>query len=314
MAFVLSQCNGGLLGAEPYLERGAACTDGEITVTKPPDEVKRLPRGLLARKAKRVFGHCRLDRRSYLRRRTEEAVRRRQALHRLVRPLEVVVLHEDRRSPLAVVEVGEHGAREELLPHRLPEALDLAAGLRVMRPALNVANAVAAKLLLEARLAAPGGVLAALVSEDLARCSIVGNAACQGLHHERAPLVVRHREAHQVARVVIEERRHIDALVLAQQEREEVRLPELVRLGTLEALLPWLSLCLRRGRRRCEPCAFQQAPHGRIRSANAKETLHHIANPTATRLRLLGLHRKHGFPSSVGLASRGYPQAARFGA
>jgi hypothetical protein len=55
-----------------------------------------------------------------------------------VRPLEVVVLHEQRRTALAIVEVGKHRPRQELLPHRLPETLDLAAGLRVVRAALHV--------------------------------------------------------------------------------------------------------------------------------------------------------------------------------
>lgn len=58
--------------------------------------------------------------------------------------LEVVVLHEQLHAPLAIVEVGKHRARQELLPDRLPKALDLAAGLRMVRPALDVLDAVAA--------------------------------------------------------------------------------------------------------------------------------------------------------------------------
>jgi hypothetical protein len=231
-----------------------------------------------------------------------------------VRALEVVVLHEQRRPPLAVLEVREHRAREKLLPHRLPEALDLAAGLRVVRPALDVAHAVAAKLLFEPGLATPGGVLAALVGQDLARGAIVRNAARQRLEHERAPLVVRHHHAHEVARVIVQERRHVDAFMAPQQEREEVRLPELIRLGALEAPIARLRSRLRRRPRRREPLALQHPPHRRVGGADAEEAPHHIANAPAPGLRLLSLHREHRLAASIGLALRGYPQAARFGA
>ena len=43
----------------------------------------------------------------------------------------------------------------------------------------------AAKLALELGLAAPRGVLAALVGEDLARAAVRGDAAVERLHHER---------------------------------------------------------------------------------------------------------------------------------
>lgn len=47
---------------------------------------------------------------------------------------------------------------------------------------------------------------------------------------------MRHRQAHQVARVIIEECRHVNALMASQQEREQVRLPQLVGLGPLKML------------------------------------------------------------------------------
>ena len=66
-----------------------------------------------------------------------------------MRALEVVVLDEQRHPTLTVLEVGEHGAREQLLPQRFPEALDLAAGLRMVRSALDVPDAVPLELGLE---------------------------------------------------------------------------------------------------------------------------------------------------------------------
>ena len=68
-----------------------------------------------------------------------------------------------------------------------------------MRSALHVVDPLAAKLLLEPRLPAPGRVLAPLIGQDLARHPIVGDRARERLQHERAPLVVRHHQAHEIA-------------------------------------------------------------------------------------------------------------------
>ena len=132
------------------------------------------------------------------------------------------MLNEEHHTTLAVLEVGKHRAREKLLPHRLPEALDLAAGLRMMRAALHVRDAVPAQLRLELRRAAPGGVLPTLIGQDLTRRAVVGNATVQRLQHQRASLVMRHRKAHEVARVIIQERRDVHPLVTAQQERKDI--------------------------------------------------------------------------------------------
>lgn len=86
-----------------------------------------------------------------------------------MRTLEVVMLYEEPDPTLAVLVVGEDRARKKLLPHRLPEALDLPAGLRVMRPALHVLDSVPAEFLFEVRRPAPGRVLPTLVGEDFAR-------------------------------------------------------------------------------------------------------------------------------------------------
>jgi hypothetical protein len=210
-----------------------------------------------------------------------------------VRALEVVVLNKQPRAALAVVEVGEDGPGEELLPHRLPEALDLAAGLGMVRPALDVADALAAKLFLKSCLASPGGVLAPLVGQDLARCAIVGDAAGKRLEHQRAPLVVRHHQAHEVARVIIQERRHVDALVAPKEEGEEVRLPELIRLGALEAPLRRLRSWSYGRALLAKPFLLEHAAHRGVGGADAKETPHHVANPAAARLRIRLLRRQH---------------------
>ena len=209
------------------------------------------------------------------------------------------MLNKQRRAPLTVVEVREHRAREELLPHRLPEPLDLAAGLRVMRAALDVPDAVAAKLLLKPRLAPPRGVLTTLIGKDLARRAVVRNRACKRLQHKRAPLVMRHHQAHQVARVIIQERRHVHALVPSQEEREEVRLPELVGLGALKAPLLRLGLGLRHRTCLRQALLLQHPAHRRIGSPDAEEAPHCIANPAAPRLRLGLLRRNHRLAARI---------------
>jgi hypothetical protein len=173
----------------------------------------------------------------------------------------------------------------------------------MVRAALDVADAVAAKLFLEPRLAAPGRVLASLVGQDLARGAIVGNPARERLQHERAPLVVRHHQAHEVARVIIQERRHVHPLVATQQECKEIRLPQLIGLRALEA--PLLGLWLRsRGLALfCQAFLLKHPAHRRVRSPDAKEAPHHIANPAASRLRLGLLCSNHRVAARIALRS-----------
>ena len=111
----------------------------------------------------------------------------------------------------------------------------------MMRPALHMLNPLPAQLLLEARRAPPRRVLAPLVGQDLPRRAVVGNRPRERLQHERAPLVVRHHETHQVPRVIIQERRHVHPLLAPEQEGKEIRLPQLIRLGALEAPLRRLA-------------------------------------------------------------------------
>lgn len=166
-----------MLIAHPHAQRRTACTDGERAVAELTGQVKGLPQRLLLRQAQRVLGHLRLDARAHLARRAEVPVRGRQALKPLVGTLEVVVLDVQRHAALAVLEVGEHRAAEQLLPQGLPEPLDLAAGLRVMRPALHMRDAVALQLRLELRAPSPSRVLPALIRQDLPRRPILCDTA-----------------------------------------------------------------------------------------------------------------------------------------
>ncbi len=222
---LLSQRDRGLLIPNPDLEIGTTGTDSQVPIAQPTYHVERQLGRLLTREPQGIGRDRRLHRRTHRRRGPEVAIRRYQPVERLMRPLEVVVLDVKRDAPLTVRKVREHGARQQLLPQRLPEALDLAAGLWMMRPALDVPDAMLLELSFELGIAAPTRVLAALIGQDLARRPILGDPAGQRLQHQGAALVMRQRQTHQITRVIVQERRHVQPLVLAEQEREQIRLP-----------------------------------------------------------------------------------------
>jgi hypothetical protein len=126
------------------------------------------------------------------------------------------MLDEQPHAALTILEVRKHGARKELLPHRLPEPLDLPAGLRMMRSALHMRDPVTMQLCLELRGTAPRCVLSTLVRENLARCTVVGNPARERLEHQHTTLMMSNRQADQITRVIVQERHHVQPLVLAQ--------------------------------------------------------------------------------------------------
>jgi hypothetical protein len=269
-----------VLVPDSHAQRRRARADRQRLISKLTCQIERLHRRLFARQAQRILGHLRLDRRAHRGRSPEEPIRRRQPIKCLVRPVEVVVLDEQVHPPLAVLEVGEHRAREQLLPQRLPEPLDLSAGLRMMRPALHVLDAVTFQLRLEFGRAAPRRVLAALIGQDLPRRAVLGDAARQRFEHQYASLVVRDRKAHQIPRVIIQERRDIEPFMPTQQEREQVRLPQLVRLRSLEVLYYGLTPYPPRHHLRLDALGLQHPAHRPLRHADPQEPPHHIPDAT----------------------------------
>jgi hypothetical protein len=174
---LLGERDRGVLIPNSHAQRRGARADRQRPIAQLASQIERLYRRLLTRQTQRVLGHLRLDRPSDLRSRPEEPVGGGEAVERLMRTLEVVVLDKETYPPLAVLEVGEHRAREQLLPQRLPEPLDLPAGLRMVGAALQVLDAVALQLRLELGAAAPGRVLAALVGQDLSGRPVLSDAA-----------------------------------------------------------------------------------------------------------------------------------------
>ncbi len=251
--------------------------DAEIALPETAHQVEGLPRRTRARQGKRVVRHSALHCRPDLRRGTEESVRGHKPPDALMRTAEVVGLDVETHTPLAVLEIREDRPRQELLPERLPEALDLPQRLRVVRPALDVTDALTLQLVLEVSGPPPSRVLPALVGEDLARRPVLRDRPRQGLQHQGAALVVRDDQGHEVARTVVHEGGHVDALVPPQQEGEDVALPELVRLRALEAPL---QLHLRRRRRLLLQQTFlvQNPTHRRLRNAYPLEPGQHVAD------------------------------------
>ena len=256
-------------------------------------QVEGLAQRLLHREPLRVLLHCRLHRGPHLRRGPEEAVCRDEAFDALMRPAEVVPVDEEAQPPDAVVEVGEHRPREEFVPQRLPEALHLAQRLRVVRPRLDVADAVALQLSLEDGLPSPRRVLPAVVRQHLDRRAERREAPVKRLEHQLRFLLVRDRVPDDEAAEVVHEDGDVEPLMPAQQEGEDVRLPQLIRLRPLEAPRQRLRLLDLRRPRLQQPFFMQNPPHRRLRDAKAFEPFQHIRDSTGAKVWVLLLRLHH---------------------
>jgi len=281
----------------PELHEDAAAGQGhrQVLLAKPPDQVEGRPRGPLTRQRHRVARHSPLDRLAHLRRRPEESIGRNQPADPLVRPAEVVRLDKQPDATLAVRVVRKYRAREKLLPQRLPEALDLSQRLRMVRTALQVLDPLTPKLLAKFRLATPGDVLAPLVREHLARRPVLRDPSCQSLHHQRRALMVRDHQRHQVPRVVVHERGHVQPLVSTQQKREDVRLPQLIRLGALKGSLRRLRLGRRRGHCLEHPFLVQNPPHRLLSNRQVLKSPQLVTDPSCATLRVIPSRLHHRF-------------------
>jgi len=219
-----------------------------------------------------------------------------------VRTLEVVRVDEEHQPPLTVGKVSKDRPRQKLVPQRFPESLDFPERLRVLRPALDVSNALAPKLLLEFRAPPPCRVLPALVRQDFLRVAVGRDAAPERLHHQARPLMMRHRVRHHEARMVVHEADHVEPLVTAQEKREDVRLPELIRLRSLEAPGAVLVGLRRRACLRHQPLLVQDPTHLCLTHPEALEARQHRLDAPRPVLRVLLTEHLH--PSASCLFSR----------
>ena len=146
------------------------------------DHVKRTLRHTAQRQLLHVLGNAALDDRPQFRRDRKEPIRRTEVVEGLMRPPVVVVLDPRLHPLLRLLEAVELRTGEELRMDRLPESLDLAQGLRVMRAAAEVVDMVFLKLPFKPRLPAPVGVLPAIVCQHLAGQAIL--AYCSAIHFQ----------------------------------------------------------------------------------------------------------------------------------
>jgi hypothetical protein len=99
--------------------------------------------------------------------------------------------------------------------------------------------------------------------------------------------------------VVVHERSEVEPLVASQQEGEDVRLPELVRLGPLEP--PFRVLPRRRRRALLEEALLvKDPPDGALGDAERLEPAQHVRDSTGPVLGMFLLQRRHRLAPGVG--------------
>ena len=135
----------------------------------------------------------------------EETVRRTQAFDALVRTLVIVIFDPELDALTGRFKALELGALKELLPEGGPEALDLAQGHGMVRPGFEMRHPVFLEFGLEARSAAPGGVLPAVVGEHfLGRLELAHALPIHFDHRLRRGAAEQIRRGDE-ARVIVEE-------------------------------------------------------------------------------------------------------------
>ena len=207
--------------------------DHHRLLAQPPHHVERRARFPAERELQHVLLDAALDHLPELLGNGKEAIGRAEPLQGLVRPPVIVVLHPEPHALGSRLEAVELRALQELLPDRLPEALDLAQRHGVVRPALQVVHAVLPELGFEAGRASPTGKLPALVGEQLLRDAVLRHRPAIDLQDVLRGLAAEDVQSHHVAGVIVEEADQVGVLA-AQPEGEDVGLPELVRRGALE--------------------------------------------------------------------------------
>jgi hypothetical protein len=282
-------------------KRAARGRDAQIPSSKSSHEIERFPGRLLERKPPRVLLHRALDRRPDLRRSPEESICRDEPSERLMRTVKVIGLDEELEATHAVREVCEDRLRQKFIPERLPKALYFSERLRMMWPTLDVVNSLPAQLVGKLGLASPRRVLSTLVRQNLLGHAVSRDPASERFHDQRRFLMVADRVGDEEARVVVEKRGHVDALLAPQQEGEDVGLPELVRCGSFEAHRLGLLLLPPLAGLRDETFLVKNTADGPLGQAESCEAFEDVTNPAGPVLRVLAPNRRHRFFEGSGL-------------
>jgi hypothetical protein len=126
------------LASDVDLQTALASRDRQPLIAELADDVEGFTWRLLQREPDLVRLHGAFDLGAHVLRRLEETVGRHEAVECLMRTLEVVVADEVLESVLRICHVREDSPPQKFLPQGLPEALDLAERLRMLRPAPDV--------------------------------------------------------------------------------------------------------------------------------------------------------------------------------
>lgn len=227
----------GLLGRlavlDLHLELPLIHAQHERLRAHPAHHVKRLLGLAIQGQLLRVFLNPRFDHLSKLLGDLEKPIRRAHPVQSLVGPLVVVILEPVAHPLLRVLEAAKLRTHQEFVPDRLPEALHLAQGHRMVRAAHQVMDLVFGQFHLEARLPSPVGVLTALVGEHLLGASILPDRPAVDLQDILGCLAAIQPQPHHVSGVIVDKADQV-GIAPAQAEGADIALPELVGGAALE--------------------------------------------------------------------------------
>jgi hypothetical protein len=143
----------------------------------------------------------------------------------LVRPL-VIVIGNPMGQPLAGIGKGsEKGIREELLPDRAPESLDLAQGHRVMGCTAHVFHPLPLEHLLKPALAPPGYELPTVVRQDLPRCTPLADGTSENFQHGFGCLLPKQPVADHVPGVIVDDTHQVHPVHPLELKGKDIDLP-----------------------------------------------------------------------------------------
>jgi len=224
------------------------------------DHVERLLRLAMPRQQRHVGSHAAFDRGAFLLVDREEPVCRAQPAETLMRPAVVVVLHPPREALPRLVEGFEARLDEELVLERLPQSLDLAQCLGMLRRTADVMDVVILQFLLEPRGPTPTGILPAVVGQHLLGRAVFAHRAPVDLQHALRGVAAIQPQPHDVPGVVIQEGDDVRRLPQDGVVRD-VALPQLIRRRALEPARRRLAPVAKFLRRLHQPFADEFLAH-----------------------------------------------------
>ena len=193
------------LPVHPHTHAFVLRRDHQRLLAHAPDHVERLLRFAMPRQQFHVGRHTLFDCRALLLLNQEEAVGRTKSVETLVWSPVIVVLHPPGETIPCLVKRIETRLDEELILERLPEPLNLAQRLGMMRRAANVMHVIPCHFLLEGRLPAPTGILPAIVGQHLTGGAIFADRPAVDFQYALRCVAAVDTQSHNVSGIVVQE-------------------------------------------------------------------------------------------------------------